>query len=209
MAIRDRTIEHLIQCLNRLPGIGPKTAERLAFHLLRVDGDEALGLARAIEQVRKAVKSCSTCFQLDAMDPCGICRDASRDRSMLLVVEDPREVARFEDVGYRGLYHVLQGRVSQVEGIRPEDLTTAQLVQRVQRGLQAGGPQEGGGIQEVCLATNPDLEGEGTARVLAQQLSPLGVRVTRLARGLPAGASIAQVSASILADAMEGRRPLS
>jgi recombination protein RecR len=199
MATRDRTIEVLIERLNRLPGVGPKTAERLAFHLLRVDADEALGLARAIEQVRAAVKTCEQCFQLDAQNPCSICSDAARDRSMLLVVEDPREVARFEDIGYRGLYHVLQGRLSQLEGIRPEDLTTSQLLARVaaQR------------FTEVCLATNPDLEGEGTARVLAEQLASAGVRVTRLARGLPAGSSISQVSASILADAIEGRRPLS
>lgn len=199
MATRDRTIENLITVLNTLPGIGPKTAERLAFHLLRVPAAEALQLARAIEDVRAAVKSCRHCFQLDAADPCGICSDASRDRSLLLVIEDPREVARFEDVGWRGLYHVLQGRLSQLEGIRPEDLTVAPLLARVQQGQ----------FVEVCLATSPDLEGEGTARVLAEQLAPLGAKVTRLARGLPAGASIAQVSASILADSLEGRRPLS
>jgi recombination protein RecR len=199
MATRDRTIENLILRLNRLPGIGPKTAERLAFHLLRIDADEALQLAKAIEDVRAAVKTCRHCFQLDASDPCSICSDPARDRTMLLVIEDPREVARFEDVGYRGLYHVLQGRLSQLEGIRPEDLTTSQLAARVQREQFA----------EVCLATSPDLEGEGTARLLAEQLAPLGAKVTRLARGLPAGASIAQVSASILADAIDGRRPLS
>lgn len=199
MATRDRTIETLITRLTRLPGIGPKTAERLAFHLLRIDADEALQLAKAIEDVRAAVKSCQRCFQLDAQDPCSICSDPARDATMLLVVEDPREVARFEDVGYRGLYHVLQGRLSQLEGIRPEDLTTEQLVARVRHAKFA----------EVCLATNPDLEGEGTARVLAERLAPLGIKVTRLARGLPAGSSIAQVSASILADAIEGRRSLS
>lgn len=199
MATRDRTIENLITALHRLPGIGPKTAERLAFHLLRIDAQEALQLAKAIEDVRAAVKSCSRCFQLDATDPCSICRDPARDRTMVLVLEDPREVARFEDIGYKGLYHVLQGRLSQLEGIRPEDLTAGQLVARV----------EAEQFTEVCLATNPDLEGEGTARILAEQLAPLGVKVTRLARGLPAGSSIAQVSASILADAVAGRRPLS
>ena len=199
MATRDRTIENLITALNALPGIGPKTAERLAFHLLRVPAAEALQLAKAIEDVRAAVKSCRHCFQLDAADPCGICSDASRDRSLLLVIEDPREVARFEDVGWRGLYHVLQGRLSQLEGIRPEDLTVAPLLARVQQGH----------FVEVCLATSPDLEGEGTARLLAEQLAPLGAKVTRLARGLPAGSSIAQVSSSILADSLEGRRPLS
>ncbi|MBX3463842.1 MAG: recombination mediator RecR [Planctomycetes bacterium] len=198
MATRERTIENLIERLRRLPGIGPKTAERLAFHLLRVDAAEALELARAIEAARAAVKTCRRCCNLDAQDPCAICADPARDASMLLVVEDPREVARFEDVGYRGRYHVLQGRLSQLEGIRPDDLTTDLLLRRVAEEHPA----------EVCLATNPDLEGEGTARVLAERLGPLGVKVTRLARGLPAGASIAQVSASILADAIEGRRPL-
>jgi recombination protein RecR len=199
LATRDRTIENLIERLHRLPGIGPKTAERLAFHLLRVDADEALQLARAIEQVRAAVKTCRRCCNLDAQDPCGVCSDGTRDQTMLLVIEDPREVTRFEAVGYRGLYHVLQGRLSQFEGIRPEDLTIELLLRRV----AAEKPGE------VCLATNPDLEGEGTARVLAERLAPLPVKVTRLARGLPAGSSIAQVSASILADAIEGRRPLS
>lgn len=199
MASRDRTIETLIDRLNRLPGVGAKTAERLAFHLLRVDQQEALELAQAIEAVRKAVKNCSICFQLDASDPCGVCSDETRERDMLLVVEDPREVARFEDIGYRGVYHVLQGRLSQLEGVKPEDLTITQLLARVEKGVFA----------EVCLATNPDLEGEGTAQVLAQKLERSGARLTRLARGLPAGSSIAQVSSSILSDAIEGRRPLS
>ena len=199
MASRDRTIENLIERLSRLPGVGPKTAERLAFHLLRVEQHEALELAQAIEAVRKAVKNCSVCFQLDASDPCSVCSDDTREHNMLLVVEDPREVARFEDIGYRGLYHVLQGRLSQIEGVKPEDLTIGQLLKRV----------EAGSFSEVCLATNPDLEGEGTAMVLAEKLRPSGARLTRLARGLPAGSSIAQVSSSILSDAIEGRRPLS
>jgi len=199
MASRDRTIENLIERLNRLPGVGPKTAERLAFHLLRVEQQEALELAQAIEEVRKAVKNCSVCFQLDASDPCSVCSDETREHDMMLVVEDPREVARFEDIGYRGVYHVLQGRLSQIEGVKPEDLTIGQLLKRV----------EAGAFREVCLATNPDLEGEGTAMVLAEKLQKSGARLTRLARGLPAGSSIAQVSSSILSDAIEGRRPLS
>jgi recombination protein RecR len=199
MAGRDRTIENLIERLNRLPGVGPKTAERLAFHLLRVEQQEALELAQAIEAVRAAVQSCSVCFQLDASDPCSVCSDEARERDMLLVVEDPREVARFEEVGYRGVYHVLQGRLSQVEGIKLEDLTIRPLLRRVEEGA----------FREVCLATNPDLEGEGTAQVLAEKLQRSGASLTRLARGLPAGSSIAQVSSSILSDAIEGRRPLS
>ena len=199
MVGRDRTIETLIERLNRLPGVGPKTAERLAFHLLRVEEQEALELAKAIHDVREAVKSCSVCFQLDASDSCSVCSDETRERDMLLIVEDPREVARFEEVGYRGVYHVLQGRLSQLEGIKLEDLTIRALIQRV----------EDGEFREICLATNPDLEGEGTAQVLADKLQATGAALTRLARGLPAGSSIAQVSSSILSDAIEGRRPLS
>jgi recombination protein RecR len=198
MAARDRSIEQLMECLGRLPGIGVKTAERLAYHLLTVDEAQALELARAIETVRRSVRACSRCFNLDAQDPCSICADPSRDPTCVLVVEDPREIARFEGVGWRGRYHVLQGRVSELEGIGIDDLTIGALLARVRKEQPA----------EVCLANNPDLEGEGTARLLAERLLPLGVKVTRLARGLPAGASITQVSASILADAVEGRRPL-
>jgi recombination protein RecR len=198
MTQREASIEQVIERLGRLPGIGPKTAERLAFHLLRIEETEALGLAQAITAMRSAVRACSRCFNLDSSDPCRICADTGRDAGMILVVEDPREIGRFEDIGYKGLYHVLQGRVSQLEGIAIDDLTFAALRARVRKERPV----------EVCLATNPDLEGEGTARLLAEQLLPLGVKVTRLARGLPAGASIAQVSASILQDAIEGRRPL-
>ncbi len=187
-----------MELLGRLPGVGPKTAERFAYHLLRVERDEALALANAIVAVRDAVRTCSVCFQLDATDPCSICADPARDRSIVLVVEDPREVARFEEAGYRGLYHVLQGRVSQVEGIGPDDLTTGALVARCRDGE----------IREVCLANNPDLEGEGTAQLVAERLRPVCERVTRLARGMPAGGTITQLSKSILADALDGRRPL-
>src|SRR5439155_24227005 len=141
-----------------------------------VPADEALALARAIESVRAAVRACSRCFALDAVDPCAICADDARERAMILVVEDPREIARFEDAGYRGLYHVLGGRVSELEGTAPEDLTVGALLARVRQDRP----------REVCLATNPDLEGEGTAQWLAEQLRPLSVAVTRLARGLPA-----------------------
>ena len=198
MVQRHHSIERLMELLGRLPGVGPKTAERFAYHLLRVERDDALALANAIVAVRDAVRTCSVCFQLDATDPCSICADPARDRSIVLVVEDPREVARFEEAGYRGLYHVLQGRVSQVEGIGPDDLTTGALVARCR----------GGEIREVCLANNPDLEGEGTAQLVAERLRPVCERVTRLARGMPAGGTITQLSKSILADALDGRRPL-
>src|SRR5262245_58695210 len=200
MAVVERhpSIERLMELLGQLPGVGPRTAERFAFHLLRVPAEQALRLARAIEEVRAAVRACSRCFSLDAQDPCAICADPTRDAATLLVVEDPREVARFEDAGYRGLYHVLQGRISQLEGVAADALTAPALLARVRQGRFA----------EVCLANNPDLEGEGTAQVLKEQLLPLGVKVTRLARGMPAGGSITQLSRSILTDALEGRRPL-
>ncbi len=196
---RVPAIQRLIESFGLLPGIGPKTSERLAYHLLRVDEQEAVELSKAIGKLRSSTRVCSICFNLDAEDPCWVCGDEKRDRSMILVVEDPRDVGRFEETGYLGLYHVLQGRVAQLEGIGPEDLTLGALTRRVKKQSP----------DEVCLATNPDLEGEGTARLVAEQLAPLGVRVTRLSRGLPAGSSIAQVSRSILADAVEGRRPLS
>lgn len=196
---RVPAIQKLIECFGRLPGIGPKTSERLAYHLLRVDEVEAAELAKAIGELRRSTRACSVCFNLDAEDPCWVCRDENRDPSIILVVEDPRDVGRFEETGFRGLYHVLQGRVAQLEGIGPEDLTLDALIRRIRERAPA----------EVCLATNPDLEGEGTARLVGERLAGLGVKVTRLSRGLPAGSNISQVSRSILADAVEGRRPLS
>ncbi|MCA8955617.1 MAG: recombination protein RecR [Planctomycetes bacterium] len=194
-----RSVEHLKQCFARLPGIGPKTAERLSYFLLRADQALAFELADAIRTARASTLVCSVCFNLDEVDPCSICADPRRDHAMVLVVEDPRDVAAFDATGYRGLYHVLQGRVSAIEGIAPEDLTAAQLFARARSGT----------VREVCLATNPDLEGEATARMLAERLAEQpGLVVSRLARGIPAGSNITQVSQSILADAVEGRRVL-
>ncbi len=184
--------------LARLPGIGPKTSERLAYHLLRVPDHEARALASAIEEAVSSVRVCSECFNLDESDPCRVCADEHRDRGMILVVEDPREIGPFEETGYNGLYHVLQGRLSSMEGIGPDDLTIGALVRRV----------SGSDVREVCVATNPDLEGEATGELVAERLAKTGASVTRLARGLPAGSSIAQVSKSILTDAVEGRKPL-
>ncbi len=195
---RSRAVERLIAAFARLPSIGAKTSERLAYFLLRSDGKLAEELAEAIRAARASTRVCSICFNLDESDPCRICADDERERSRVLVVEDPRDVTAFEDAGYRGLYHVLQGRLSPLEGVKPEALTVAPLLERVGKG----------GVREVCLATNPDLEGEGTARVLAERLAGTGVRITRLARGIPAGSTITQVSSAILADAIEGRREL-
>ena len=203
--MRSQAVGRLKECFARLPGIGPKTSERLTYHLLAADEREATELAAAIQQARESTKVCGTCFNLDEIDPCSVCTDEGRDRTLLMVVEHPLEVASFEQAGYQGLYHVLQGKVSSLEEIRPEDLTVAALLRRL----------DGSGVREVCLATNPDLEGEATARMIHEQLlqlqrpQQLAVKVTRLARGMPAGATIQQVSQSILADAMEGRHPLS
>lgn len=194
---RSRSVDRLMEALGTLPGVGPKTAERLAYHLLKVPLAEATGLADAIVAARQATRVCRHCFQFDESDPCSICSDPERERRRILVVEDPRDVASFEEAGWRGLYHVLQGRISELEGIAPEDLTTEALLARVQRE-----PPE-----EVCFATSPDFEGEGTARVVAEKLRGTATKVTRIARGIPAGASITQVGKSILADAVEGRRP--
>jgi recombination protein RecR len=199
MHARPRSVERLIEALGRLPGVGPKTSERLAYFLLRAEPELAEELAAAIRRARESTRVCSVCCNLDESDPCGICADEDRDRGLLLVVEDPRDVTAFEAAGYRGLYHVLQGRLSGLEGIGLDDLTLEPLLRRVASERP----------REVCLATNPDLEGEGTAQLLAERLSRPGMSVTRLARGMPAGSTIIQVSQSILADAMEGRRPLS
>ncbi len=193
-----RPIQQLLEQLERLPGIGPKTAARLAHHLLSGPQEAALALAEAIRNACRATVVCHTCFNLDVQDPCAVCSDPARDPALLLVVEDARDLRSFEASGFRGRYHVLRGRISGLEGVGPADLTIDALLQRA----------AGGSVREVCLATNPDLEGEGTARILAERLHAAGVHVTRLARGLPAGASIHQVAQSILADALEGRRPL-
>ena len=198
MAARSQAVERLKECFQRLPSIGPKTSERLTYHLLAADERESTELAEAIRRARESTRVCRTCFNLDEIDPCSICSDTSRDRTLLMVVEHPQQAAAFEEAGYKGLYHVLQGNVSSLEGIGPEDLTVAALLRRL-------GDSE---IQEVCLATDPNLEGEATARMIHERLQKLAVRVTRLARGMPAGSSIHQVSQSILADAIEGRRPL-
>ncbi len=196
---RPRALENLGEALGRLPGIGRVTSERLAYHLLQVDKREALALADAIVQARAEIVPCRQCFNLDAQDPCWACADESRDRSLILVVEGPRDVLAFEASGYRGLYHVLQGRIAPLEGIEGDDLTIRALRKRV-------GALARKGLVEVCLATNPDLEGEATADAIQRGMNELGVRVSRIARGLPAGSSIVQVQSSILQDALDGRR---
>src|SRR3954469_13036845 len=181
----------------KLPGIGPKTAERLTFFLLAGDRKTALDLADALKAVVEQVRPCPECFNLADGGPCPVCADARRDGSVICVVETPRDVALFERAGgYRGKYHVLGGRLAPLDNMGPEQLTADDLLRRVQRG----------GVQEVILATSPTLEGDGTALYVSNLLAGTGVRMTRLARGLPTGASFDLVSTQMLTDALDGRR---
>lgn len=190
-----------MESLKALPGIGNRTAERLAFHLIKLSEEEAMALARAIRDVKQNLTHCSTCFNFTEKDPCPICSDAQRDRSLVCVVEQPKDLMAFEKAGsFKGVYHCLLGHLAPLEGIEPDDLTIAPLLKRA----------EAGGLKEIVLATNPDLEGEGTAVYLRDQLADIarrkGIRVTRIARGVPAGSEIENVSSAILTDAMSGRQ---
>ncbi|MEZ6187006.1 MAG: recombination mediator RecR [Planctomycetota bacterium] len=190
------TVQRLIDELKTLPGIGQRTAERLAFHLVQAPAERALGLADAIREVKKNARPCRVCFTVSEEDPCALCTDASRDRSVLCVVERPQDVLALEKAGgYRGLYHVLLGTVSLLDGVTPKDLTLAALVRRVKEGK----------VREVILATNPTFDGDATSLYLKQALDPLKVKLTRLARGLPTGSSLEFASRAILSEALEGR----
>lgn len=190
-------VSRLIAELGKLPGIGPKTAQRLAFYLLNVSEAEARGLANAIQAARDKIRYCSICGNLTEQDPCRICNDPKRDPAVVCVVEEARNVAALEKTGeYKGLYHVLHGVISPMEGVGPEDLTVGQLLQRL----------KGGKIQEVVLATNPNVEGEATAMYLARLIRPLGVKVTRIALGVPVGGDLEYIDEVTLARAFEGRR---
>jgi recombination protein RecR len=182
-----------------MPGIGQKTAERLACYILKQTTEEAMQLACAIRDVKKLVKTCSTCFNVSENDPCHICSDLSRDRSTICVVEQLADFLTIEKTGkYRGLYHVLQGHISPLEGIHPESLTIEKLLHRVNAGH----------IKEVLLATNLNMEGDATALYIHKHLSPSGVRVTRLARGLPTGSYLEYANTAIVADAINGRNEM-
>ncbi len=189
------SLARLIAALKTLPGVGTRTAERLAFHLLRAPDDEARELAQAILAMRQAVVACSRCNTIAEADPCPICADEGRDRTRLLVVEQPRDVAAFEEAGWRGLYHVLLGHLNALEGIEPRHLTIEGLLDRVRAG----------GVEEVVLGTNPDYEGDATALHLRRRLSELPVTVSRIARGIASGSAIEYSNASMLADALSGR----
>ncbi len=195
----SETIERLIRELGKLPGIGPRSAERVAFHLLKAERDDAFALADAIRDVKTRIRACSVCFNLAEGELCGVCADPRRDKSTICVVEQPKDLLALEATGaYRGVYHVLMGHVAPMEGIEPEDLTIDALAERVRAG----------GVEEVLLATNPDVAGDGTSLHVASALEGTGVKITRLARGLPAGGQIEYANKSILTDAITQRRKM-
>lgn len=199
MAELSESVTRMIEQLARLPGIGRKSAERLAYHILRVPESEALALADSIRNVRQNVRYCDICFNLAESEMCNICRDPSRDQTLLCVVEQPRDLMALEQSGtYRGLYHVLLGRIAPLENIGPDQLTLDQLAGRV----------AAGGLSEIIMATNPTVEGDGTALHISNLLSSYNVRFTRLARGITTGSILEYTNKEILADALSGRQPL-
>ena len=194
-------IEELVRELAKLPGIGRKTAQRLTFHLLKQPPEAAAGLARAISAARERVRACGTCGNLTDADPCAICADPRRDAAVLCVVEESADVGAIERAGrFRGRYHVLGGRLSPLEGVGPEALRVDALLARV---------REGGVVREVIIATNPSMEGEVTATYLQQVLAVTGVRVTRIARGLPMGGDLEYADGVTIAQALAARREMS
>lgn len=199
MAELTESVAELVENLARLPGIGRKSAERLAWHLLRVHQTEALALADSIRHVRENVRYCKKCFNLAESELCNICNDARRDQTLLCVVEQPRDLMALEQSAtYRGLYHVLLGRVSPLDNVGPDQLTIEALVDRVRDGK----------FQEIIMATNPTVEGDGTALLISNRLQEFGVRLTRLARGITTGSVLEHTNKEILADAINGRQPL-
>ncbi len=191
------SVGRLIDELAKLPGIGRKSAERLAYHILRVHKTEAMGLADAIRSVKENVRYCQTCFNLAESELCAICRDPTRDGRILCVVEQPRDLMALEQAGaFKGLYHVLLGRIAPLEGIGPDQLTIGPLVDRVRTGQFA----------ELIMGTNPTLEGDGTALYIANQLNETPISITRLARGITTGSVLEFANREILADALSGRQ---
>ena len=199
MATYARPVEHLIAELSKLPSIGPRSAQRIAFHIIRGRQEDALGLAEALREVKERIKPCRRCFNLTEAEECEICRDARRDRSTICVVEDPYDIGPIERTGeYRGLYHVLGGSLSPLDGVEPEDLRIAELLARIER-------EE---IKELVIATNPNTTGEATAMFIAQEAKNLPVRVTALASGLPVGGDLEYADEVTLGRAFAGRREL-
>jgi recombination protein RecR len=197
VALYEGAVQTLIDELGRLPGVGPKSAQRIAYYLLKAAPEDANRLARAITEAKERITWCRRCFNIAEGELCAFCRDDRRDASLLCVVEEPRDIVAVErTLEFHGRYHVLQGSISPIEGIGPEQLRVKELIRRV-------GEE---GVQEVILATNPNIEGEATAMYLARLLKPLGLRVTRIASGLPVGGDLEYADEVTLGRALEGRR---
>ena len=192
-------ISKLVEQFRRLPGVGAKSATRLAYHILKIDREKARALAQAIMDAKDKISFCSECFNLTDTDPCRICQSDARDKSLICVVEEPPDVAALERTReYRGLYHVLHGALSPLEGVGPDDLKLRELLTRISRGS----------VAEVIMATNPNVEGEATAMYIARLLKPLGVKVTKIARGLPVGGDLEYADEVTLSEAFENRREI-
>jgi len=190
-------VSRLIEEFSKLPGVGPKSAQRLTYYLLRASPEDAQALAQAILEVKEKIILCSLCQNITDADPCAICRNDQRDQDSICVVEEPLDILALERTGsYKGLYHVLHGVISPMDGIGPDDLKVRELLARLKTGQ----------VQEVIMATNPNLEGEATAMYLTRLIAPLGLKVTRLARGLPMGADLEYADNVTLARAIEGRQ---
>ena len=199
MAQLSESVTNVIEQFSKLPGIGRKSAERLSYHVLRIPKSEAFALADAIRNVRENVQYCRICFNLAEQSECLICKDPKRDQTTLCVVEQPRDLMALDQSGtYRGLYHVLLGRIAPLEMMGPDQLTLDQLVQRVHEG----------NFQEIILATNPTVEGDGTALHISNMLAEYNIRLTKLARGITTGSILEHTNKEILADALTGRQPL-
>lgn len=197
--IYPKTLEDLITALTKLPGVGPKTAQRLAFHILKSPKEEAEKLAEAIIKTKTTIFYCKDCFNLSERELCPICSDPQRDKETICVVEEPRDILAIEKTGtYRGLYHVLSGAISPLEGINPEELKIKELISRVKSNK----------INEIIIATDSDPEGETTALYLLKLLKPLGVKVTRIAFGIPVGSCLEYADRATLGKALEGRREI-
>jgi len=197
--VYTESLDKLIEEFGKLPGVGPKTAERLAFHILRAEPDEAVKLADAIGDVKNKIKRCEICYNLSESKICQICSDKRRDKTLICVVEQPKDVIGLEKTGAcKWVYHVLGGHIAPLEGIEPSDLTIDKLVERVRAG----------DVKEVIMATNPNMAGDGTALYISSLLKNTDVKITRLARGLPTGSTIEYASGKMLTDAIIGRQEL-
>lgn len=209
MQTTSATVTALIEELAKLPGIGPKTAQRLTFYILRSPAEQARRLAEAITQVKESIIQCSICYNLTETDPCPICANSQRDRNIICVVEEPLDVLALEKTGvFKGLYHVLHGALSPIEGIGPRDLRIDELVARTRANTGANANSDEEPVSEVILATNPNYEGDYTAAYIAPLIARPDLKVTRLARGLPIGGDLEYADEGTLSRALEGRREL-